>query len=272
MYVYADKGISNANYLLVSMADEIYLNEYTGIDLKGLRLKATFLRGLLDTLLIVPEVFRVEHEGKSYKTAADSFLNRKMSDEMRENYGMLGDDLYTLFLNYISEGRVWDVSHTKEIIDDGPYFLPQDAIAAGLADSIMYPDQFNNYIKSLNDEKIEILKWEDIDRSDEYVHEWAPKKKEKIAIIYAVGGIISGKSNPGPSGSSTMGDETIIKAIKSARENDDIKAILLRIDSGGGSALASDQMWREVSKTTDLASATTVYAEQDSLNIIIFSS
>ena len=134
MYVYADQGISNADYLLVSMADEIYLNEYTGIWLAGLRLKVTFLRGLLDTLLIVPEVFRVEHEGKSYKTAADSFLNKKMSDEMRENYGMLGDDLYTLFVNYISDGRDWDANHTRDIIDNGPYFLPQDAIASGLAD------------------------------------------------------------------------------------------------------------------------------------------
>jgi protease-4 len=246
------------------MADEIYLNEYTGIELKGLHIKVTFFRGLLDTLLIVPEVFRVEHEGKSYKTAADPFLNRKISDEMRENYGELADDLYNLFVEYVSDGRDWNTNHTRDIIDNGPYFIPQDAIAAGLADSIMYPDQFDDYVKSLNDEKIEIIKWEDIDRSDEYVHEWAPKKKEKIAIIYAVGGIVSGKSDPGPSGSSTMGDKTIIKAIKSARENEDIKAILLRIDSGGGSALASDQMWREVRKTTDIGSATT---EKDSSNI-----
>ena len=264
IYVYADKGISNYDYLLVSMADEIYLNEYTGIELKGLRLKVTFLRGLLDTLLIVPEVFRVEHEGKSYKTAADPFLNRKMSDEMRENYGELADDLYKLFVGYISEGRSWDENHTQEIIDNGPYYLPQDAIAAGLADSIMYPDQFDDYINSLNEEKVEIVKWKDIDRSDNYVHEWSPKKKEKIAIIYAVGNIVSGKSDPGPGGSSIMGDETIVKAIKSARENEDIKAILLRIDSGGGSALASDQMWREVKKTTDLSSAKT---EKDTSNI-----
>ena len=90
-----------------------------------------------------------------------------------------------------------------------------------------------------------------MDRSDFYVYEWAPEEKEKIAVIYAVGGIVSGKSNPGPAGSSRMGDETIVKAIKSAREDDEIKAIVLRIDSGGGSALASDQMWREVLKTTE---------------------
>ena len=110
----------------------------------------------------------------------------------------------------------------------------------------------------------EIVKWEKIDRSDDYVHEWAPKKKEKIAVIYAVGNIISGKSDPGPEGSSMMGDETIVKSIKSARENKEIKAILLRIDSGGGSAYASDQMWHEVRKTTDLELATT---EKDTSNI-----
>ncbi len=249
--VYADKGISNIDYYLVSMADEIYLNEYTGIDLKGLRIEISFLRGLLDTLLIVPEVFRVEFDGKSYKTAADQFLNKKMSPEMEENYGALLDDFYSIFVDGISQGRNWDSNHTEEIIDNGPYFRPQDAITAGLADSIMYPDQFDDYVNSLNDEKVEIIKWKDIDRADDYVHEWAPEKKEKIAIIYAVGGIVSGKSNPGPAGSSIMGDETITKAIKSARENKDIKAIVLRIDSGGGSALASDQMWREVLKTTE---------------------
>ena len=249
--VYADKGISNIDYYLVSMADEIYLNEYTGIDLKGLRIEISFLRGLLDTLLIVPEVFRVEFDGKSYKTAADQILNKKMSPEMEENYGALLDDFYSIFVDGISQGRNWDSNHTEEIIDNGPYFLPQDAISSGLADSIMYPDQFDDYVNSLNDEKVEIIKWKDIDRADDYVHEWAPEKKEKIAIIYAVGGIVSGKSNPGPAGSSIMGDETITKAIKSARENKDIKAIVLRIDSGGGSALASDQMWREVLKTTE---------------------
>ena len=184
--VYADKGISNIDYYLVSMADEIYLNEYTGIDLKGLRIEISFLRGLLDTLLIVPEVFRVEFDGKSYKTAADQFLNKKMSAEMEENYGALLEDFYRIFVDGISQGRNWDSNHTEEIIDNGPYFRPQDAITAGLADSIMYPDQFDDYVNSLNDEKVEIIKWKNIDRADDYVHEWAPDKKEKIAIIYAV--------------------------------------------------------------------------------------
>lgn len=248
--VFSEYGISNSAYFLISMADEIYIPEMTDVGLKGLSVNVSFYRGLLDSLSIVPEVFRVNYDGKSYKTAGDSFLNHKMSDEMRENYSELFEDLYTVFVNGISEGRGWDQSKTKDIINNGPYIITQEAIDAGLVTGTMYPDEFENYITDLNDKKNIVTKWADIDRSDSYEHEWAPKEKDKIGVIYAVGGIQSGKSNPGPTGSTVMGDKTIMKAIKSARENKDIKAIVLRIDSGGGSALASDHMWSEIIKTT----------------------
>jgi len=250
--IYSEYGISNGAYFLISMANEIYIPEMTDVGLKGLSINISFYRGLLDTLSIVPEVFRVNYDGKSYKTAGDPLLNRKMSDEMRENYSELFEDLYTVFVNGISEGRGWEVEHTKEVINNGPYLITQDAIDAGLVTSTMYPDEFEEYVDELNDEKVTITKWKDIDNSDDYVHEWAPKEKDKIAIIYAVGIIQSGKSNPGPAGSTIMGDKTIMKAIKSAREDKSIKAIVLRIDSGGGSALASDHMWSEVRKTTTI--------------------
>ncbi len=250
LIVYSEYGISNMNYFLISMADEIYMPEMTSVDVRGLALNVTFFRGLLDTLSIVPEVFRVNYDGKSYKTAGDSFLNREMSDEMRENYTELFSDLFDVYVNGISQGRQWDTDKTLEVVNSGPYIITQDAINAGLVTGTMYPDQFENYVKKLNDEKNTITKWSKIDRSDEYTHEWAPKKKDKIAVIYAVGGIMSGESNPGPAGSTVMGDKTIMKAVKSARENKDVKAVVLRIDSGGGSALASDHMWREIYKTT----------------------
>ncbi len=249
--VFSEYGISNLNYFLISMADEIYIPEMTSVTIRGLNINVTFLRGLLDTLSIVPEVFRVTTtDGKSYKTAADPLLNREMSDEMRENYSELFGDLFDVYVDGISEGRNWEKDKTLEVINNGPYFITQNAIDAGLVTDTMYPDEFDDYVKKLNDEKNTIKKWEDIDRSDEHAHEWSPKKKDEIAVIYAVGSIRSGESNPGPAGSTVMGDKTIMKAIKSARENDDIKAIVLRIDSGGGSALASDHMWREVYKTT----------------------
>ena len=248
--VFSEYGISNSAYFLISMADEIYIPEMTDVGLKGLSVNISFYRGLLDTLSIVPEIFRVNYDGKSYKTAGDSFLNHEMSDEMRENYSELFEDLFTVFVNGISEGRGWDADKTMDIINNGPYIITQNAIDAGLVTGTMYPDEFEDYIKELNNEKNNITKWVDIDRSDNYVHEWAPEEKDKIAVIYAVGGIQSGKSNPGPAGSTIMGDKTIMEAIKSAREDESIKAIVLRINSGGGSALASDHMWSEIIKTT----------------------
>jgi len=258
--VYAKYGISNTDYYLVSMADEIYINEMTGIDLRGLAMEVTFYRQLLDTLSIVPEVFRVNIDGDSYKTAGDPFLEKTATDQMKENYGEMLRGLYDIFVKGIARGRDWDESKTREIIDAGPYYLDDSILKSGLITDKMYPDQFDNYVNDITKAKNEnkssnmkhrIMKWDQIDRSDQYISEWKLKEKDNIALIYAVGSIVSGKSVKGPAGSSIMGDETIRKAIKSAREDNSIDAIVLRIDSGGGSALASDQMWREIDLTTN---------------------
>ena len=251
IYVYSEYGISNSDYYLISMADEIYVGPMTGVDLRGLNMEVQFMRGLLDTLSIVPEVYRVNSNGKSYKTAGDGLLNRTMSDEMRENYTELLGDLFNSFVDGISQNKGWSKSETIDAINNGPYMNENDAIEAGLINGAFYPDEFDKFVKELDDKKSSITKWNDLDRRDDYVYEWNPKENEKIAVIYAVGGIISGDSNPGPQGSTKMGDKTIKKAIKAARENDDIKAIVLRIDSGGGSAIASDKMWREILETTE---------------------
>jgi len=243
--VHSNHTISNMGYYLISMADEIYLHEMNGVDLKGLNMEVTFIRGLLDSLSIVPEVFRIS----PYKTAGDLVLNSEMSDEMHENYSQLLDDYYEIFAQDISVNKSWDIDSTKAVIDNGPYFSAKSAMNANLITDIKYPDEFEEYIETL-EEEFNIVKWDDIDRSDEYVHDWVPVQKPKIAIVYAVGGIVSGESNPGIGGSTSMGDETIKEAIKSARENEDVKAIVFRIDSGGGSALASDMMWKEIHNTT----------------------
>ena len=257
--VYSKYGITNTDYYLVSMADEIYINHLTGIDLRGLSLEVTFYKELLDTLNIVPEVFRVNIDGDSYKTAGDPFLKETATEEMKENYGQLLKNVYSVFVSGISNGRSWSKEKTLKTIDDGPYHIPSEIINNELITDTMYPDEFEDYIEDITtcekDQKCEfnysVVKWEDIDRSKEYVHDWLPIKKNNIALIYAVGNIMPGDSQKGPSGSTVMGDETIKKAIKSAREDDDIDAIVLRIDSGGGSAFASDQMWREIDLTTN---------------------
>ena len=257
--LYSESGIGNMNYHIASIADELYVNPLTGINLKGLSMEITFYRGLLDTLKINPSIWRIEDEdGKSYKTAGDPFLYNKMSEEMRENYSQLLDDLNDVFIKDIAIARGWlnhdktpDIDYTKTIVNEGPYWQPEIAMERGLIDGMFYPDEFTSYVKDSIVKKNENLKFSSINKIKNYNYNWKETIKPKIAVIYAVGGIISGKSNPGPQGSSIMGDKTIINAIQKARNDKSIEAIILRIDSGGGSAVASDQMWREIYKTTN---------------------
>jgi len=243
--VYADKGsINKYDYYLISMADKIYTSDHTEINLQGINMEYLFLRGLMDTLYLVPEVVRVS----PYKTAGDMVLNKEMSPEMVENYTQLLNDFYQIMLEDIATGRDWSITQTNTVIENGPYYITDKAITAGLVDSTMYPDEFDNF---LDNKKNHLIYWNEIQPNNYYIHDWNPDTTPKIAIIYAVGGIMSGESNPGPNGSTIMGDKTIVNAIKAARENDNIKAIVLRIDSGGGSVLASDMIWREIEKTTN---------------------
>ena len=128
--VYSEYGITATGYFLVSMADKIFISGSTGIDLKGLNIEVSFYRTLLDTLSIVPEVFRVNYDGKSYKTAGDPLLNRQMSDEMRENYTDLFQSLYDIMIKGISEGREWSIDKTKDVVDNGHYMILSNAKSA----------------------------------------------------------------------------------------------------------------------------------------------
>ena len=251
--VYSKFGLNNMTTFLLSMADEIYVHEMAGVDLRGLSMEVIFFRGLLDTLSITPEVWRVS----PYKTAGDAFLNDRMSEAMRENYSQLLDGIYKHFVDGIAEGKMWEREHTEEVINKGPYLLTAEAEEAGLITGTMYPDEFDEYVEDLEEGKVNFIKpRRNEDLAEHYTYSWRDEQdSEQIAVIYAVGNIIPGKSQHTPSGSTTMGDETIAKAIKDARENDRVKAIVLRIDSGGGSALASDIMWREVLKTTEADSS-----------------
>ena len=244
--VYTQNDISGADYHLISMANEIYTHNMGSIDLKGFNLEVTYLKQLLDTLSIVPEVVRIS----PYKTGPETLIRESMSDEFKENYGKLFDDLYDIYTDDISKARKWSKERTLMTIDLGPYFSSKNAIDKELITGTMYPDEFDKYIDNLNNKDISLISLEKFSSYEKYSQQWTKDKKSKIAIIYAVGGIISGDSNPSASGSTMMGDKTIKKAIKIAREDKEIDAIILRIDSGGGSGLASDMIWREIYKTT----------------------
>lgn len=241
--VYAT-GISNSNYYLVSLADEIYINKLSAVNLKGLNFEVTFYKELADSLSLVYEVEKISN----YKSALDQWTRTSMSDEMKKNMGGLLDDIYNEFITSIATSKNWTEDEVKSIIDQGP-FTSKQAVKHKLVTKLMYPDEFNSYKKKLKTDFITFSKY---NTDNVYAYDWKPDaKKEKIAIIYAVGGINLGNSvRKGRGASTVMGHVTIAKAIANAREDKNIKAIILRIDSGGGSALASDLIWREIKKTT----------------------
>ena len=242
--IYADY-ISNSAYLVASIADEIYIPELSDVDLRGFNIEVEFYKDFLDTLGVVFEVEQIS----PYKSAMDPFLRNSMSPEMKENLGTLFNDVYGEFVTGIASGRGWTEKKTNDIIDNGPY-LESEAIKAGLISGTMYPDEFNDYITNYNNKKVVKTSFKSIHENDIYNENWL-KNNAKIAVVYAVGEIQLGKSQRGKKGpSSVMGNKTITEAIKSARLDKNVKGIVLRIDSGGGSALSSDLMWREIYKTT----------------------
>lgn len=238
VYVYMERG-SDIDYYLATAADKIYLSPTGDLDVKGLAASATFLKGFFEKLKIEPNF---ERHGK-YKSFADTYTRSDMSEEHREQVSVLLDDLYSRYVASIAEARKLDVERVKQLIDAGPYSSALKAVDTGLIDGGLYLDEVRERVRS--DLKLEEYK---------PVHgkKYAASRPgfnlsaQKIAVVYATGAIAPGRSGSSPFTGSVLGSETIAAAIKAAREDEDVKAVILRVDSPGGSALASDLIWREV--------------------------
>jgi len=162
-----------------------------------------------------------------------------MTDAERETYDALLDDLYDEIVQMIEEGRGDKLTKpVKQIIDEGPYWNAEIAQQVGLIDGVIFEDQLEDMIKEEFQSSGIVDKYND----NVATTKWSTPRKDKIALIYAVGNIHSGEGVPGKS----IGSKTISKAIKQAREDRRVKGIIIRVDSGGGSALASDVIGRGV--------------------------
>ena len=234
--VFYYEGISGANYAFAaSIADEIYLNPIGSIDLKGISVNMPYFKNLLDTLGI--DV--VNLKSHDYKTAGNPLTEDHMTDAERETYDALLDDFYSEIVMMIEEGRGDKLAKSVEqLIDDGPYWNADKALELGLIDGVIYEDQLEDEIK----DKFQSAKIVDKYNNNVATTKWSKSRKDKVAIIYAIGSIHSGEGLPGKS----IGSVTTAKAIKQAREDKCVKGIIIRVDSGGGSALASDIIAREV--------------------------
>jgi protease-4 len=242
VYAYMEYGM-NKEYYIASACDKIYVAPPGELFINGLAADVMFFRGSLDKLGIYPDIFQI---GK-YKSAGDTFTRKNMSDAHREFMNSLLDDLFNRYVEAIAKARGKSPEDVRAIIDNAPYSAAQ-AKDAGLVDSVAYRDELEKDVKSK-------LGYKDTDdlrvvKSSAY-SEIEPEslgldKGEKIAVIYANGDIGSGQSENSPTGSQSIGSDTMAKALNDARDDKSIKAIVIRVDSPGGSGLASDIIWHAV--------------------------
>ncbi|MCA1601449.1 MAG: signal peptide peptidase SppA [Acidobacteria bacterium] len=242
VYAYMELGM-NKEYYIASSCDRIYLAPPGELFINGLAANVMFFRGSLDKLGVYPDIYQI---GK-YKSVGDTFTRKEMSEAHREFINSLLDDLFNRYVEAIAKARGKTPEEVRAIVDNSPYSALK-AKEAGLIDSAAYRDELDKEIKSK-------LGYKDSDelrlvRGSEY-REVSPEslgldKGERIAVIYATGDIGSGKSENSPTGDQSIGSDTVAKALKDAREDKTIKAIVLRVDSPGGSGLASDIIWHAV--------------------------
>jgi len=243
LYVYAEK-LNTRQYLLAAEADKIFMHPAGHLNLTGIQFTSMFIKGTLDKLGIVAELEHI----KEYKSASEMFTRDSMSQYQREVINSFADQFYADIVGEISSKRNIKKDSLKAIIDNGPY-LSEDAKSLGLIDEFYYRDELKSYFDDENNSN-SLISYYEYNLFKPYEYDWEVLPKEKIAVVYATGTIMTGDNGNEFYVGETMGDNTIANAIRYARENKDIKAIVLRIDSGGGLAFASEIIWREVALTT----------------------
>lgn len=228
-------NISNGGYMFAaSIADDIYLNPMGSIDLRGLSITSPYLKNLLSEVGVETLNFR----SHKYKNAGNMFSETEMTAAEREVYESLLQSFYGQITDRITKGRGNKLSDSVDnIINNGPYYLAQEAKDKGLVDALIYADEVNKQLKE--DSKFTMKTSSLVDYRD---YDWSNPKENQIAVIYTSGNIVMGKGTPGQK----IASDTTVDLIRKARKNKIYKGIILRVDSGGGSAQASDIILHEL--------------------------
>ncbi|HEV8479370.1 MAG TPA: signal peptide peptidase SppA [Candidatus Eisenbacteria bacterium] len=229
------EGGDERDYYLCSVADEVYMPPQSMLRVDGFAAYVSFLKGTLDKVGVVADM---EHIGE-FKDAADPLTRKNMSEPSKEALNALLDDRYADFLAGVADARGITVDEVRQKVDQGPY-RSEDAMATGLIDSVLYEDQVDELLPGGEDGPR-------IDLEDYVSHDsYGPITAPRIGIVFASGTIVPGKSGYDPVWGRTLGHETLTKALNEARDDDKVKAIVLRVDSPGGDTYASNAMWRAV--------------------------
>jgi len=230
--------MNQKSYHIANVADKVYINPKGFFDWAGFSSELLFLKGTLEKLDIEPQIF---YAGK-FKSATEPLRSDKMTPENKLQTSVWLGDLYAHFLLKASEQRMIDTATLHQYANEAAIQNPKDAVDKKLIDGVKYDDEIKDEIK----EKLKLGKYDKINfiSINSYFKSGSYKKLtgEKIALIYAEGNIIDGGGDQGQIASADY-----IKLIRKARLDKTIKAIVFRVNSGGGSALASETIWRELS-------------------------
>ena len=235
---YLEYGTGQA-YYLASACDEVFMTPTSPLNLIGVSSYAVFLREALDKVGFQADML----SAGDYKTAVNLYTETTFTPEHREMAQSLNRDLYDQLVAGIAEGRELTLARVRVLIDDGPY-KAADTVRVGLVDALVYEDQLIDGLPLGSSLSI-------VDYADYRQVTLPGEDGSRVALVYAEGVINFGTNGNDLQGNQTVGSETLTSAIRAAREDAEIEAIVLRVDSPGGVAVAADVMWREL----DLASA-----------------
>jgi len=225
-------------YYLASVADRVYLLPSASLDLTGVASYEIFLRGTFDWIGTYPDFLHVG----DYKTAVNTYLEKTYTPAHREMSRSLNRSQYDQLVQTIANARKKPEAEVRALIDQGP-FQPEDALRLGLIDEVAYEDELDDLIDDLDDTRY-------IDAEDYAQVSWEATgvvRGARIAVINATGVINSGSSGFDPVNGAVVGADSLVEYIREARGDRSIRAIVLRVDSPGGSSTASDVIWRELS-------------------------
>lgn len=237
IYAYSET-YTQGSYHLAALADTVMLYPEGDFIFNGYASEPMFFKGMLDKLGVEVKLIRV---GK-YKSAGEPFIRENLSEENRYQISAYLNSAYDQYLSDVAGARAMAVDSLRAIANELRIETAADAVRWKLVDKLAYRDQLHQMLMTATEAK----KWKDVKlvNVSDYVSSLTKEKrteKDRIAVVYAIGDIVSGEGDD-----ATIGSDRIAGAIRNARLDDNVKAVVLRVNSPGGSALASDVIWREV--------------------------
>jgi len=239
---YLDRGASNTSYYVASAASRVAMHPAGELRLIGLSAELRSARGLLDWVGVEPQFVK---QGK-FKSAPETYTHIEPSEASLEQTGALLDDLYDELVGAVASGRGEDDITVRSWVDGGPW-PAKAAEEKGLVDVLLYEDQLDDELERIHEGHVFA---ENLLDAPQATSPW--EDPQQIAVLYVEGGITSGESSRGGLFSSrSTGSETLVRQLKQARDDRQVRAVVIRVDSPGGSAFASEEIWRAMGQLAE---------------------